>query len=107
MAVPGESQPTTTPPPELADTELFAVDAYRRDFEAVIDDVDRDGARVLLSRTAFFPGGGGQPPDVGWLTIGGHRAPVTKAGRDGGRVSRARSSASSDGWGGSRGVSPR
>jgi misacylated tRNA(Ala) deacylase len=86
MAVPGKSQPTTTPPPGLADTEIFAVDAYRRDFEAEIAAVDRDAGRVLLSRTAFFPGGGGQPNDVGWLTIGEHRVEVVKAGRDGGRV---------------------
>jgi misacylated tRNA(Ala) deacylase len=86
MAVPGKSQPTTTPPPGLADTEIFAVDAYVRDFEASVEDVDRDGGRILLSRTAFFPGGGGQPADTGWLTVGGERVPVAKAGRDSGRV---------------------
>ena len=86
MAVPGKSQPTTTPPPGLAETELFAVDAYRRDFEAEVVEVDRDNARVLLSRTAFFPGGGGQPHDIGWLTIDGQRVDVVKAARDGGRV---------------------
>jgi misacylated tRNA(Ala) deacylase len=90
MAVPGKSKATTPPPagvPEgLADSEIFAVDAYRSDFDADIAEVDRDGGRVLLSRTAFFPGGGGQPNDVGWLTIGGQRLPVTKAGRDSGRV---------------------
>jgi misacylated tRNA(Ala) deacylase len=86
MAVPGRSQPTTSPPPELADTELFAVDAYRREFEAEISEIDREGGRVLLSRTAFFPGGGGQPHDVGWLSIGDKRVAVGKAGRDAGRV---------------------
>jgi misacylated tRNA(Ala) deacylase len=86
MAVPGKSQPSTTPPPELAATELFAVDAYRRDFEAEVVEVDRDGGRLLLSRTAFFPGGGGQPNDVGWLTLDGRRLEVAKAARDAGRV---------------------
>jgi misacylated tRNA(Ala) deacylase len=86
MAVPGKSQPTTTSPPGLADTEIFAVDAYCRDFEAEVAEVDRDSGRVLLTRTAFFPGGGGQPNDIGWLTGGGRRMAVEKAGRDGGRV---------------------
>jgi misacylated tRNA(Ala) deacylase len=86
MAVPGRSSPTTTPPPELAATELFAVDAYRSEFEAEIAEIDHDSHRVLLSRTAFFPGGGGQPPDIGWLTIRGRRLAVAKTGRDNGRV---------------------
>jgi misacylated tRNA(Ala) deacylase len=89
MAVPGKSHQTTppaAPPKSLADTEIFAVDAYRRDFDADIAEIDRDGGRVLLSRTAFFPGGGGQPHDLGWLTVGGERVEVAKAARDGGRV---------------------
>ncbi len=46
-------------------TELFAADAYRREAEATVDQVD--GARITLSRTVFFPGGGGQPADRGVL----------------------------------------
>ncbi len=68
MAVPGKPQAVTrVPPPALVAAELFAVDAYRRSFEAQIVDVDRLGRRVKLSRTAFFPGGGGQPSDTGML----------------------------------------
>jgi misacylated tRNA(Ala) deacylase len=46
-------------------------DAYARSVEAVVVDVD-EGA-VLLDRTVFYPGGGGQPPDTGTLigTSGG------------------------------------
>jgi len=44
---------------------LYETDAYVRDFEAVALAVD--GQRVLLSRTAFYPGGGGQPCDKGAL----------------------------------------
>ncbi|HET7520668.1 MAG TPA: alanyl-tRNA editing protein [Candidatus Limnocylindria bacterium] len=46
-------------------------DAYARSVEAVVVDVD-EGA-VLLDRTVFYPGGGGQPPDTGTLigTAGG------------------------------------
>ena len=62
MGVPGNP-----PPPGLADTELFAVDAYRTEFDATVTDVDREGGRVALARTAFYPVGGGQPSDVGTL----------------------------------------
>src|SRR3954454_6287175 len=62
MAVPGNP-----PPPGLAETELFAVDAYRTEFDATVTEVDREGGRVALARTAFYPVGGGQPSDVGTL----------------------------------------
>ena len=68
MGVPGNPQEKA--PAELAATELFAVDAYRREFEARVVEVDREGGRVRLDRTAFYPGGGGQPHDVGTLMTG-------------------------------------
>jgi misacylated tRNA(Ala) deacylase len=62
MGVPGNP-----PPPGLAETELFAVDAYLTEFGATVTEVDREGGRVALARTAFYPVGGGQPSDVGTL----------------------------------------
>lgn len=53
---------------------LYSTDAYLRSFEAVVLEVDEPGRRVALSRTAFYPGGGGQPHDVGalrWHSGGG------------------------------------
>jgi len=85
MAVPGEKNPAP-PPPELADTELFATDAYRRSFDSAVLDVDRDQGRVALARTAFYPGGGGQPHDLGTLRWDAGTAPITKVKRDGGRI---------------------
>ena len=63
MAVPGRSGAPVpdNAPEELAARELFAVDAYLREFEARVEEVDAAGHRVLLARTAFYPGGGGQP----------------------------------------------
>ncbi len=81
MAVPGRRIPDNAPA-ALADTELFAVDAYLRSFEASVTEVDHDQGRVALRRTAFFPGGGGQPYDVGRLTWADGGATVTKVGRD-------------------------
>jgi misacylated tRNA(Ala) deacylase len=44
---------------------LAYTDAYARSVEARV--VGTDGAAVLLDRTVFYPGGGGQPADSGWL----------------------------------------
>ena len=85
MAVPGQRIPDNAPT-GLAETELFAVDAYLRDFESEVAEVDPEQRRVALRRTAFFPGGGGQPYDVGLVTwahgASETTAPVTKVGRD-------------------------
>jgi misacylated tRNA(Ala) deacylase len=42
-------------------------DAYARRADAVVVEVDADVGAVRLDRTVFYPGGGGQPADVGWL----------------------------------------
>lgn len=66
--------------------ELYARDAYVHTFEAAVDAVDADRRLVALDRTAFYPGGGGQPHDVGTLRWHDGGAAVTRARRDGGRV---------------------
>ncbi|HET7328313.1 MAG TPA: alanyl-tRNA editing protein [Nocardioidaceae bacterium] len=73
-------------PPELAGSELFAVDAYLRSFDADVVEVDREQGRVALRRTAFYPGGGGQPHDLGVLRWDGGQAPVTRVKREGGQI---------------------
>jgi misacylated tRNA(Ala) deacylase len=45
-------------------------DAYARQADAVVlavEPSEADGGTVLLDRTVFYPGGGGQPADTGWL----------------------------------------
>jgi misacylated tRNA(Ala) deacylase len=42
-------------------------DAYVRSVLARV--VETDGASVLTDATVFYPGGGGQPPDTGWLRV--------------------------------------
>jgi misacylated tRNA(Ala) deacylase len=61
--------------------ELFLGDSYLREFEARV--VELSGREVILDRTAFYPGGGGQPPDKGTLGIGPVRASVVDARREG------------------------
>jgi misacylated tRNA(Ala) deacylase len=61
-------------------TELLChTDAYLKEFDATVVEVDAAGNGIVLDRTAFFPGGGGQPADKG--TLGG--APVIRLSREG------------------------
>jgi misacylated tRNA(Ala) deacylase len=49
-------------------TEILChVDSYLKEFDARVIGVDPTGTAVALDRTAFFPGGGGQPCDRGSL----------------------------------------
>jgi misacylated tRNA(Ala) deacylase len=64
--------------------ELFSGDSYIREFEARV--VKLNGREVILDRTAFYPGGGGQPGDKGSLGIGPVRADVVDARRERGNV---------------------
>jgi misacylated tRNA(Ala) deacylase len=67
---------------------LYYEDAYTREFDATVTTVDeKDGKqRVALDRTAFYPGGGGQPNDEGWLTVEGQRRRVVKVNKEGEQV---------------------
>lgn len=58
---------------------LYSTDAYVRSFEATVVEVDEAGQRVALNRTAFYPGGGGQPHDVGALQWSDGTAAVVAA----------------------------
>jgi len=84
MGVPGEA--TRNVPPELAASELFAVDAYRLEYDSTVAEVDRDGGRIRLARTAFYPGGGGQPCDLGTILGPGGPLTVTAVKRDRGPI---------------------
>lgn len=64
--------------------QLFLEDAYLREFEARV--VKNAGREVLLDRTAFYPGGGGQPPDKGRLKVGPVEAAVVDVRREKGDV---------------------
>ncbi|WP_211262199.1 alanyl-tRNA editing protein [Nitriliruptor alkaliphilus] len=59
---------------------VYSTDAYAFEVDATVVDVDADESRVLLDRTVFYPGGGGQPPDRGILLVGGDAAAAEVAG---------------------------
>lgn len=61
---------------------LYQTDSYLQAFEARITAVDADRRAVQLDRTAFYPGGGGQPHDTGILVLGGVEQPVVKVKKE-------------------------
>jgi misacylated tRNA(Ala) deacylase len=61
--------------------ELFLEDSYLKEFESTV--VKLSGREVILAKTAFYPGGGGQPADKGTLGIGPINASVVDARREG------------------------
>ena len=73
---------------------LYQTDSYVKEFDATIVAVDAVGSRVALDRTAFYPGGGGQPNDTGVLRLSVFQAaetpevsvPVTAVKKEGDQV---------------------
>ena len=58
-------------------------DSYLKTFDATVTAVT--GRGVVLDRTAFYPGGGGQPTDSGTLTADGVQYAVKRVRRDSGQ----------------------
>ena len=61
---------------------IYSTQAYEKAMSATVVEVDRDDGRVLLDRSVFYPGGGGQPFDVGELVIGDDRLDVVRVTQD-------------------------
>lgn len=62
---------------------LYHTDSYLQEFDAKITSVLPDQRTVILDRTAFYPGGGGQPCDFGSLSVAGVIYPVEKVKKQG------------------------
>lgn len=62
---------------------LYHTDAYVQDFDAQVVKVLPQERAVVLDRTAFYPGGGGQPCDFGTLAIDGNVFVVDKVKKQG------------------------
>ncbi len=65
---------------------LFQTDSYLREFGATVVAVDPELNAVALDRTTFYPGGGGQPHDRGWLEGDGIQYTVVGVKRAGDRL---------------------
>ncbi len=59
--------------------KLFYKDVYQKTFEATVTECreGKNGYEIILDRTAFYPEGGGQPGDTGYLQIGDQKAEIT------------------------------
>ncbi len=60
---------------------LYQHDSYVKEFRAHVTAHDAEQNGVYLDRTAFYPGGGGQPHDTGVLRVDGREYRVSKAGK--------------------------
>ncbi len=65
---------------------LYQTDAYLKEFSAAVTAVDSETRSVVLDRSAFYPGGGGQPCDFGTLEVAGVVYPVEKVKKQGDEV---------------------
>jgi misacylated tRNA(Ala) deacylase len=63
---------------------LCYADSYLKEFDAKVTDVTPKG--VVLDRTAFYTGGGGQPSDTGVLVANGTEYSVTNLSRSEGKL---------------------
>ena len=63
---------------------LYQTDSTLREFDAVVTEVVGDG--IVLDRSAFYPGGGGQPGDLGQLLAVDEEWQVVKVKHSEGRV---------------------
>jgi len=64
---------------------LYQTDSYMQTFDATVTEL-YEGNGVILDRTAFYPGGGGQPSDAGTLLVNGRAYPVVGVKKVGGAI---------------------
>jgi len=57
---------------------LYQRDSYLKEFAATVTGINPDESAITLDRTAFYPGGGGQPNDIGSMIIENLSLPTTK-----------------------------
>lgn len=62
---------------------LYQTDSYLREFAATVTAHANEGRAVILDRTACYPGGGGQPHDLGTLRADGREWPIEKVEKRG------------------------
>jgi misacylated tRNA(Ala) deacylase len=65
---------------------LYLTDSYLRETQARVVAVSRELGGIALDRTVVYPGGGGQPHDLGWVETNGSTVPIVGMQRAGERL---------------------
>jgi len=58
---------------------IYLEDSYTQSFDAVVTGIDPENHGIILDKTAFYPGGGGQPADMGTISFGIRSYPLKRA----------------------------
>jgi misacylated tRNA(Ala) deacylase len=66
--------------------QLYLNDSYIKSFNSRVVTIDLPQHSVVLEKTAFYPGGGGQPCDTGNLQTNTGSSTVLKVKRSGGQI---------------------
>jgi len=64
--------------------QLYLTDSYRKELTAIVESVTE--AYVVLDRTIFYPRGGGQPSDRGYLNSKRGRVEITDVQKEAGEI---------------------
>lgn len=64
--------------------ELYLEDSYQTHCESAITKID--GEKIILNQTIFYPAGGGQEHDAGWIMQGGNKAEIYKVKKENGSI---------------------
>ena len=62
---------------------LYQTDSYLKEFEGTITALEPESRAVILDRSAVYPGGGGQPYDLGKLEVAGVAYSVERVKKQG------------------------
>lgn len=65
---------------------IYQTDSYLKEFQAIVTRIDSENNAVVLDSTAFYPAGGGQPCDRGYLKWEDNAASVIKVKKAGDEV---------------------
>lgn len=61
---------------------LYQLNSYLQECEAQVAQTDEANRRLALDRTVFYPGGGGQPADMGRILVGDQDWPISRGQKD-------------------------
>lgn len=65
---------------------LYQTDSYLKKFDATVLEVNHEEKAIILDRTVFYPGGGGQPNDVGSILWNDTAISVTRVKSQQGKI---------------------